>query len=78
MGSQPKHLQNATRPDTIETNAVVKNIGNTTSRQKAISAMCFQCMGCTETHREPGVMDDIRHCTAKKCALYVFRPYKKL
>ena len=57
-------------------NPVEKNVGNTTSYKKAVSAMCASCMGCTEGHQEPNWKEEVRDCTAKSCPLYLFRPYK--
>jgi hypothetical protein len=55
---------------------VVKNLGNTTRPLLAISAFCASCMGSTPQHREPGVNDLIRECSAPDCPLFHFRPYK--
>jgi hypothetical protein len=60
----------------VEHNAVLKNVGNVSSRRLAIKAMCFHCMGCTEDHYEYGVKDDIRNCTSPMCPLWHFRPYQ--
>ena len=59
-----------------ENNLFVKNIGNTTSRQTAIAAMCAHCMGCNAKHMEPGYKQDIRNCKAVDCPLHGFRPYQ--
>jgi len=39
------------------------------SLMRAITAMCWQCMG-----KEPGWKNMVRDCTAPKCALYPHRP----
>lgn len=44
------------------------------TRVNAIRAMCYQCFGAEGA--DPGWKNHIRHCTAKDCALYQFRPYK--
>lgn len=44
---------------------------NPTSLRLAVNAMCYQCMGKTK------VVEDIRNCTAKECALYNVRPYQE-
>lgn len=41
------------------------------TRKHAIDAMCHECMG-----NEVGVMEMIRECSAPRCPLYQFRPYK--
>ncbi len=58
-----------------EHNPVIRNLGNTTSKASAITAMCAHCMGCTATHLEPSFRIEIRNCTAKQCPLYHVRPY---
>lgn len=60
----------------VEHNFVAKNVANTSSLRLAINAMCFHCMGCTESHYEPGVKEEIRDCSSQKCPLWYFRPYK--
>ena len=77
-GRQPKQLQSARRATTVENNAVVKNLGNSTSLRLAINAMCFQCMGCTTDHYEPGTREEIRDCSAIHCSLWCFRPYRAI
>ena len=76
-GSVPHAFLNAKRPDAIEHNAYVKNMGNTTSFRKAINAMCAHCMGCTEYHMEPGYKQEIKNCTSTVCPLWHFRPYQE-
>lgn len=49
---------------------VQKLEGNPKSLRLAVNAMCYQCMGNSNTPSE------IRDCTAKKCALYNVRPYQ--
>jgi hypothetical protein len=39
-----------------------------------IAAIKLNCVNCFGTG--PGVADDIRNCTSKTCALYLFRPYQ--
>ena len=75
-GEQPAHLRDAVRGVTGERNAVLKNVGNTTSRALAIKAMCYHCLGCTADHYEPGVRGEIRGCTSIKCPLWHFRPFR--
>ena len=54
---------------------------NPTSRKYAIYHMCYQCFG-GDPRNDPGgkpddgYRDQIRHCTAKACALYPHRPYR--
>ena len=59
-----------------EYNPVSKNIGNSSSLRTAINAQCAHCQGCTETHTEPNFRNEIRDCSAPKCPLFSFRPYK--
>jgi hypothetical protein len=61
-----------------EHNAVVRNLGNRKSLRLAIDAMCHHCMGCTAApdYYEPGTKEEIRNCSAPKCPLWHFRPYK--
>lgn len=54
-------------------NPIVKLRMNPTSRPQAIKAMCAFCVGCTETHLEPGWRESIKNCTARQCPLYDFR-----
>lgn len=56
-----------------ERNPIVRNIIKPT-RGNAIKAFCAQCMGCNENHVEPGWREEVKNCTATKCALYTFRP----
>jgi len=39
------------------------------SRQRAIVAMCWRCMGMTQSWR-----NDVRACTDTECPLHGFRP----
>ena len=43
------------------------------TRKAAIDLFCQECMGGED---EPGVRSHIRKCTATKCPLYPYRPYK--
>jgi len=43
----------------------------------AIKAMCAHCMGCTETHMEPGFRTLIRDCSSSACPLHSYRPYQQ-
>jgi hypothetical protein len=51
------------------------------TRKSAIAAMCWTCMGGTETENE-GVRASIKECTsngvggATRCPLYAWRPYR--
>lgn len=47
------------------------------SRVLAISAMCAECKGCSETHIERGFRERIRECSSQQCPLHTFRPYQK-
>ncbi len=59
-------------------NLVRRASRNPVSRKAAIEAMCFQCMGGTaESLPDPGWKNDIRHCTARDCALWPHRPYQE-
>jgi len=51
------------------TNPEEKAAAHPASKQAAIVAMCWQCMG-----KEPGWKNMVRDCTAPKCALYPHRP----
>jgi len=51
-----------------ESEARKKALKKTTPVQ-AIKNFCNDCVG--------GVQKDITHCTAYKCALYIYRPYQK-
>ena len=44
--------------------------GDPRSRAKAIHAKCWDCTGFQR--------EEIRHCPMTDCALYNFRPYKKV
>jgi hypothetical protein len=57
-----------------ETNPIKRTIRKPTYLN-AIKAMCAHCMGCTDTHLEPGFRESISTCTARGCPLYGFRPY---
>ena len=59
-------------------NPIVKwEQSNKKSRQLAIAANCASCMGCSETHMEPGFKKAISACTILNCPLWIFRPYQK-
>ncbi len=58
-----------------ENNPIRKAIAKPT-RGNAIKAMCAHCMGCTETHLEPGFRQSIRECTSGTCPIFQFRPYR--
>jgi hypothetical protein len=61
----------------VENNLVVKAKNKPSSLRAAISAMCFQCFGGTETEMpDPGWRKYIGTCTAPDCALWPHRPYK--
>ena len=57
-------------------NPILKAKSMPNSRRFAINAMCAQCMGCTETHIEPGFRKDIKGCASTACPLFAFRPYQ--
>ncbi len=40
-----------------------------TTPMQAIKAFCMSCVG--------DVREDVRNCTAKKCPLYIYRPFQK-
>lgn len=46
------------------------------TRGSAIKAMCAHCVGCTESHLEPGFRDTIRFCSSYDCPLYRYRPFQ--
>ena len=54
-------------------NPVEKALANHQSKSLAIRAFCYQCMG---EGGDPGWQNEIRNCTAPKCALYNHRPYR--
>ena len=74
---QPEQLLGAKRPDTLQNNLFVKNIGNRSSLRMAINAQCAHCMGCTADHMEPDYRNSIRNCTSNQCPLWHFRPYRE-
>lgn len=55
----------------INTTPIDKLAKNPTSLRLAVNAMCFTCMGSTKEAK-----DDIKNCTAPKCALFNVRPYQ--
>jgi len=63
--------------NTKEHNWMVKAKRSPRSKQLAIYAFCFHCIGGTlESMPDFGHKDDIRHCTAPDCPLYLHRPYQ--
>lgn len=48
------------------------------SYKSACHLMCYQCHGADleKMEAEKGTQNLIKQCTAKKCAIYDFRPYK--
>lgn len=75
MNKQPEQLQGATKSKDIITNPLIKFQMKPT-RGNAIKAKCAECVGCTIEETEPGFREHIRGCTAPKCPLFNFRPYK--
>jgi hypothetical protein len=47
----------------------LKKAQKKTSPLQAIKGFCNDCVG--------GIREDITNCTAKKCSLYIYRPYQK-
>lgn len=63
---------------TVEHNWIKKAKLNPASRIIAIKAMCFQCMGGTETELpDPGWKKSIRECSSASCPLHGHRPYRE-
>ncbi len=58
-----------------EFNPILRNVKRPTYLN-SIKAMCAHCMGCTETHIEPGFRESIRACSDRRCPLYAYRPYR--
>ena len=56
--------------EVVRLNPIQKAKENPTSLRLAIDAMCWDCMGRTNSS------DDIRNCSAKNCPLYPVRKYK--
>jgi len=51
--------------------SLIEKIEKKNSKSAAIKLNCIACFGYGS-----GCADDIRHCTSKTCALYLFRPYQ--
>jgi len=57
-------------------NPVERNLALPPNRKRAIEAMCVSCMGCTKDHLKDGFRKEIRYCSAQRCPLHSFRPYR--
>lgn len=58
-------------------NPIQKAKRNPQSKQAAINAKCYECMGGDEeTAPDPGWKDAIRGCTSTTCPLIPHRPYR--
>lgn len=61
----------------VENNLIIKAERHPTSKQKAIAAFCFHCMGGTKDEMpDPGWKEAIRNCTSPDCPLYPHRAYR--
>lgn len=60
-----------------EHNPIRKLRNRPESLRMSINAFCAQCMGCTDESIEPGFREQVRNCTAPRCALYAVRPYQQ-
>ncbi len=64
--------------NTKEHNLIVKANRSPRSKQLAINAFCFHCMGGTlKEMPDYGVKELIRTCTAPDCPLFIHRPYQE-
>lgn len=58
----------------ISKNPVEKSLEDPKSLRKAITAMCFDCVGAGH---DPDFRGSIRECGCADCPLHAVRPYQK-